>query len=605
MIKKSGILFFILSFLILISTFCQPDQKQHVEYPLGVFPPEACGVWCWYSTGGSPNRWNGRITAEETYPNMRGVPIVVGWNEIEPQDSVYNWKLVDNIIEKAAAHDKYVFTLLWINPYNAEWLYDKGIPKVEINTFKTDPHFATLPFPNDERYKYYSERMIKNFAAHIRSLPPELFKRVLFHQVVEGSTGDGYCYKGEPKDPKYAIPRDEWAVYTEYIRKFTINAFQDTSDGKPPLALLIHTPDVAEGAKSCEGLVVKQGIASHFYHTNGSRSKLKNFAPFNTDDNILQRPVFSRGEGETMWIPDNKWVMQNDSLQNKNIYRISMRDKKWFQKDSLRNLYWSALYAAHCGLDIWNIPEHVLENSRWHMALDMFDKYAGRKYPQRSPVAFCALKDELNADDKVRFPEDKYGAANKKNKDRVLKICAEYADHGAVVEDLDVTLGGGQKSRWHSGYNDVGWDRIDNDYCRYLYAIDKQETSVGWWHVGPNGQPYGRFARGFEHESGKDTLLFKLHDRFFEQYPAGKLKIRIVWLDNNSGTWELTYDAGDEMKTAFSVQGENTGTWQEKTIMITDAVMKHNGSRGSDLALVNTDDKDDIFHIIEISREIP
>jgi len=38
--------------------------------------------------------------------------------------------------------------------------------------------------------------------------------------------------------------------------------------------------------------------------------------------------------------------------------------------------------------------------------------------------------------------------------------------------------------------------------------------------------------------------------------------------------------------------------------MITDAVMKHNGPRISDLILVNTEDKDDIFHIIEISREI-
>jgi len=598
--KKSGILTLILSILILITVFCQSDQNEQVEYPLGVLPAEACGVWCWYSTGGSPNKWTGKISAEETYPKMAGVPIVVGWNELEPQDSVYNWTLVDSIIKKAAAHNKYVFTLLWLNPVNAEWLYDKDIPKVEINTFKTDPHFATLPYPNDEKYKYYLERMVRNFADHIRSLPPELFKRVLFHQVVEGSTGDGYCYKGEPKDPKYAIPRGEWAVYQEYIREFTIKAFQDTSNGKPPVALLVHTNDVAHGAKSCEGLVVKQGFASHWYHPNGSRSKLKNFAPFNTDDNILNRPVFCRGEGE-VWRPSQKWLEEN----NVQYTFASPAQKRWFQKDSLQNIYWSALYALHCGVDIWNLPEFVLENPKWYMALDMFEKYAGRKYPSRSPVAFCAMKDELNADDISRFPEDQYGKANNKNKQRVLNICAEFADHGAIVEDLDATLAGGLKSRRRTGYNDVGWDRIDDDYCRYLYAIDKLETSVGWWHVGPRSQPYGRFARGFEHKTGKDTLFFKLHDRFFNQYPAGKLQIRIVWLDNNTGAWKLTYDAGEEMKTAFSVQGKNTGKWQEKTITLTDAVMKHNGPRGSDIALVNTDDKDDIFHIIEISREIP
>ncbi|UCE07243.1 MAG: hypothetical protein JSW07_04200, partial [bacterium] len=418
----------------------------------------------------------------------------------------------------------------------------------------------------------------------------------------EGSTGDGYCYKGESKNPQHAISRDEWAKYQEYIRKFTINAFQDKNNGKPPVALLVHTNNVELGAKSCEGLVVKQGVASHFYHTNGSRSKMKNFEPFNTDDNILNRPVFSRGEGETMWRPDKKWLDENGY---EDIFSISLRENKWFQKDSLQNMYWSALYALHCGLDIWNIPEHVLENPRWYMALDMFDKYAGKKYPQRSTVAFCALKDELNADDKERFPEDKYGKANKNNKERVLKICSEFADNGAVVEDLDAALGGGMESRRRKGYNDIGWDRIDDDYCRYLYPIDKLETSIGWWHIGPRNQPYGRFARGFQHKTGKDTLFFKLHDRFFEKYPVGDLKIRIVWLDQNSGSWKLVYDAGDEMKVALSVQGENTGVWQEKTVTITDAVMKHNGPRGADIALVNTDDKDDIFHLIEIEREIP
>jgi hypothetical protein len=599
--KKSKAFIFVLSTLMLSLASGQKNQYHKTENPLGVFPRDACGVWCWYSTGGSPNKWTGKITAEETYPKMRGVPVVVGWNEIEPQDSVYNWDLVDDIIKKAAAYDKYVFTLLWLNPVNPEWLYEKGIPKVEINTFKTDPNFATLPYPIDEKYKYYSERVITNFADHIRSLPPELFKRVLFHQAVEGSTGDGFCYKGEPKNPKYAISKDEWAKYQEYIRNFTVNAFQDPTLGKPPVALLIHTEDVIWGADVCEGLVVKQGVASHFYGTNGSRSKLKNYEPWNTDDNILQRPIFSRGEGETMWRPATEWLQEN-SLEY--IYNSSVPIKQWFQKDSLQNLYWSALYALHCGLDIWNIPEHVLESPRWYMALDMFDRYAGEKYPQRSPVAFCALKDELNADDIERFPEDKYGNATKKNKERVLKICSEYADHGAIVEDLDAALAGRLKSRRRKGYNDVGLDRIDDDYCRYLYAIDKLETSVGWWHVGPRSQPYGRFARGFEHKTGKDTLFFKLHDRFFEQYPVGELTIRIVWLDNNTGSWELTYDAGKEMKTAMSVQGRNTGMWQEKTVTITDAVMKHNGPRGSDIALVNTDDKDDIFHIIEISRNL-
>jgi hypothetical protein len=35
---------------------------------------------------------------------------------------------------------------------------------------------------------------------------------------------------------------------------------------------------------------------------------------------------------------------------------------------------------------------------------------------------------------------------------------------------------------------------------------------------------------------------------------------------------------------------------------VTNAVMAHNGPNGSDLALVNTDGLDDVFHMIEIER---
>ena len=64
----------------------------------------------------------GKITAEETYAGLRGIPIVVGWDKLEPEDGVYNWDLFDDIIKKAAANNKYVFTLLWINPTEPQWL---------------------------------------------------------------------------------------------------------------------------------------------------------------------------------------------------------------------------------------------------------------------------------------------------------------------------------------------------------------------------------------------------------------------------------------------------------------------------------------------------
>jgi hypothetical protein len=581
--KKSIVL--VLSLLLCFSG--RAEQTEKVS--LGVLPPEACGVWSWYSWGGTPNQWNGKITADETYAGLRGIPIVVSWDKLEPEDGVYNWDLFDDIIKKAAANGKYVFTLLWINPTEPEWLYDKGVPKVEIDTFKDDPNFGIQAYPLDKKYKFYSERIITKLAEHLRSLPPELFKRVVFHQVVEGSTGDGFCYKGEPKDPRYEVTREEWANYQKYIRRFTVDAFSNPMDGKPPMALLIHTEDVAEGLNYYPGTVLKQGVPSHGYGSNTERSKFNGYKPWMTPDNLAGRPVFSRGEGETM-IPRKGQTTEHS---------------KWFQQNPQQNLYWTALGALQNGLDIWNLPEFVIEDQQWRESLDIFNRYAGQKYPGKSPVAFCALRDELNADDTTRFPEDKYGAANKKNTDRVLKICAEFADHGAVVQDLDKALAGGLKSRNRTGYNDVAWDRIDEDYGRFLYPIDKLETSVGWWNVGPKDQPYGKFARGFEYKSGMNALYFGFHKDFFKQdgQPVGPLTLRLVWLDNTTGSWGLSYDAGKEnFKSAKTFVGQGTGRWREETFTITDATMNHNGPRGADIALVNLDDKDKIFHLIEVQR---
>lgn len=60
--------------------------EQTEALPLGTLPPEACGVWSWYSWGGTPNKWNGKITADETYSGLRGIPIGVGWDQLEPED---------------------------------------------------------------------------------------------------------------------------------------------------------------------------------------------------------------------------------------------------------------------------------------------------------------------------------------------------------------------------------------------------------------------------------------------------------------------------------------------------------------------------------------
>ena len=56
------------------------------------------------------------------------------------------------------------------------------------------------------------------------------------------------------------------------------------------------------------------------------------------------------------------------------------------------------------------------------------------------------------------------------------------------------------------------------------------------------------------------------------------------------------------MKSAVAITGSGDKQWHDVTVTLHDAVMAHGGIKGSDLALVNTDDKDDVFGIIEVVR---
>ena len=132
--------------------------------------------------------------------------------------------------------------------------------------------------------------------------------------------------------------------------------------------------------------------------------------------------------------------------------------------------------------------------------------------------------------------------------------------------------------------------------------------SVPLWRVGgpitPTSSIYSRFARGFEHASGKDTMLFKLHEGFSEGSEPKVMTMTVVWYDKTAGsTWKLDYDAGKEgMKTALSVSGKGDKQWHHERVTVEDAVLRQGGTKAADFALVNTDDKDDIFSLIEVHR---
>jgi hypothetical protein len=124
--------------------------------------------------------------------------------------------------------------------------------------------------------------------------------------------------------------------------------------------------------------------------------------------------------------------------------------------------------------------------------------------------------------------------------------------------------------------------------------------------VGSPEQPYGRFARGFEHATGRDRLDFRFEDGFFADAANDaprQVRLRVVYYDGGNGEWALRYDAMDNSdKTAKVVRKTDSGRWKELIVDIADARFEGAREQSADVSLVNTDTENDIFHMIEVIR---
>ena len=82
--------------------------------------------------------------------------------------------------------------------------------------------------------------------------------------------------------------------------------------------------------------------------------------------------------------------------------------------------------------------------------------------------------------------------------------------------------------------------------------------------------------------------------------------MKIIYLDKGTGKFSVRYDSSsDHDKTAVTITKANSGNWVSKSITISDGVFANKGPKNSDFSLVNEDNEDDVFHMIEIMKSNP
>lgn len=543
-------------------------------------PSHPWGVYAWGGARG------GGIPSDMP---IRGIPLSWRWPEIEPARGKFTFaETVRRPLEEARDAGRLTHLMLWVAPVTPEWVYEAGVPKVimpERITPARKRQKPTYPYYFDPRYKNILHHTVRALADYIAALPADLKNRIVFLQVAEGSTGDGQPYKGVPLDAKYLITDEAWNDYRRETWAFYQSVFQ-RADGTLQVPLLVNG-DANTAVENdwllqhCPTFGVKQGMFSHGYLVSETVARLERWESFRAAALARGHTIFSRGE------QDEEWQVCG-----------------WSSQNPPRAFYWSALFALHCKLDVWNVPMDALATQPIGEAVRVFNRYAGSNEPAGSPAAFCALRRGLDASDTVQFPEEKFGRAEKSNRARYLAIAAAHAPLGARQGDPDKALGGGMRNRQADAHNDVGWGILPGNFSRHLRQLRPEDTSVGVWATGPEGHPYGLFARRFDTATGRTAMSFQIADGFFPS-PSDThgVTLRIVYLDAGRGQWDLVYATAAGEKVARKVELTGSGEWRDVRLSLTDAVWDHRLRGGGDLALRHAGGADTTFHLIELERK--
>ncbi|MBI5692532.1 MAG: beta-galactosidase [Verrucomicrobia bacterium] len=559
--------------------------------PLPASPPaNSFGVWD-----------RGSTYDPQEYPFLKGLAFNQDWASVEPRPGVFDWSALDRAMESAVAKKQFIYLSLNVGPDAPSWIYLQGVPAVKTDNQIHD-NWPVYPFYPSPAYRSFFQRLITELGKHLRTYPKEKQERIAFIQVKTGCTGDECAYKGDVIEKKYDLPvrSPEWREFRLWAFEVFVQTFQ-RAPGEPPISLLFNNVapgDEAAGgrgftiewewvmANAKGGLGIKIAGSGRGHHLSGERSKIQTWQPRLVA--AKGTPLFARSEMDQTW------------------------QRAWYQLNVPLSFYWGALTGLQGGQSIWDISSSAMEACKeqgFDYAFHFFNRYAGQIRPETATGAFCALHKGLDAADTTAYPEAEFGPAFPGNVARMEKIVAAFAKQGAAVEDRKALLLGQVRQRdTQRGFNDVGWDIWPDNYGRFLSQIDADATSIPLWRIGgpitKTSSIYSRFARGFEHASGKDVMSFQLHEGFAQGTDPKVMTVTVVWYDATAGsTWRLEYDAGSAgMKTALAVTGKGDRQWHHETVTVMDAVLRQGGRKGADFALVNTDDQDDIFSLIEVNR---
>jgi len=524
-------------------------------------------------------------------PNIQGVMFTARWAALQPTKDKYDWSEFDKSILDITERNLGISLRIYTGQAAPHWLYDEGVPEVKLNC-SAGCHDAdeavSFPYYPDAIYQDLYFRFITVFREHLETLPIAIRRHIVFIQAMYGTTGDITPWHGVPTDPQFQNCTEHSEEFVAYVKLTTSHFCNEYASTSPNIKLLLNRrADLDEFyEETCPKHWMKEGMVSHGYQLNEELDAEERYMDYLRSD-VDGFPIRGRGENAQDTTEDG-----------------------WWQQAIASNFMAHMAWMLYFGLDFHELSNPYISEEYLQPAFEFFNRHVTDKNTDYAVGGFCYLRKELDSSDILSYPEEVFGTAKSRNKERMIAIAEANAEYGAKQEDPDHGTGIPMHQRDADRLNDVGWMIHRGNYEANLIQIDADSTSVGRWRVG-NGsiELYGRFARSFENSSGKNEMYFSLNSLIWNGLPLTEkrdLAIRVAYFDEGFGLWKLKYDGMGELDQqgcasfCFRVKKENTMQWKEVTWVVADGYFGGRGKGGADIWLESGDDEDDVFGMVEV-----
>jgi len=257
--------------------------------------------------------------------------------------------------------------------------------------------------------------------------------------------------------------------------------------------------------------------------------------------------------------------------------------------------------ASDEGINASNTKNDFLSQERVNKILDEFSQYGARRGDVNSDSSSVA------GDQGGSTNDDTYTPKNPNRQGRRNGGGGRSLGRGNGRKS-QASAGGGKNTAYQDKresnmvINDIGVNLIPDNYYKFLTQYSPNTTSRGYWRVGPSDQPYGRFARALDAKNNMTEMFFALDKNFFtDNGKPQRVGVRIIYLDQGTGSWSLDYYNGSK-KDAYQVKCGNTGRWITKIVSLDDAYFNQKLEHNCDLSIKYLSGDNTIFNSIEVLR---